>query len=107
VEDQLDMLQGARVFSTLDLTNGFFHVRMDESSRKYKAFVVSDGHYEFLQVFFDLCNSLAVFLRSVNMVFRDLMREKVVLAYMDDLIIREGPVSTHLDSTHSLTSPGA
>jgi len=81
------MLQGARVFSTLDLTNGFFHVRMDESSRKYTAFVVPDGHYEFLRVPFGLCNSPAVFQRFVNAVFRDLMREKVVLAYMDDLII--------------------
>jgi len=86
-EDQLDMLQGARVFSTLDLTNGFFHVRMDESSRKYTAFVVPDGHYEFLRVPFGLCNSPAVFQRFVNAVFRDFMREKVVLAYMDDLII--------------------
>lgn len=32
IEDQLDMLQGARVFSTIDLKNGFFHVRVSESS---------------------------------------------------------------------------
>jgi hypothetical protein len=30
VEDQLDLLQGARYFNTLDLKNGFFHVYMDE-----------------------------------------------------------------------------
>lgn len=66
------MLQGECVFSTLDLTNGFFHVRMDESSRKYTAFIVPDGHYEFLRVPFGLCNSPAVFQRFVNAIFRDL-----------------------------------
>jgi len=87
IEDQLDLLQGARVFTTLDLRDGFFHVELDESSRKYTAFVVPDGHYEFLRVPFGLCNSPAVFQRFVNLTFRDLIREGIVLVYMDDLII--------------------
>lgn len=87
IEDQLNLLQDARVFSTLDLKNGFFHVRMDELSRKYTAFIVPDGHYEFLRVPFGLCNSPAVFQRFINSVFRNLMRQGMVLAYMDDLII--------------------
>jgi hypothetical protein len=87
VKDQLDLLQDARYFSALDLKNGFFHVYMDKQSRKLTAFIVSDGHYEFLQVPFGLCNSPAVFQRFINAVFRDLIREKMVLAYIDDLII--------------------
>lgn len=35
MEDVLDKLCDARVFSTLDLKNGFFHVRVAEPSRKY------------------------------------------------------------------------
>lgn len=92
IEDQLDRLQGAKLFSTIDLKNGFFHVKMDESSRKYTAFIVPDGHYEFLRVPFGLCNSPAVFQKFVNSVFRDLMRESVLLAYMDDLIIPSNDV---------------
>ncbi|KAH0948691.1 hypothetical protein HN011_004966 [Eciton burchellii] len=87
VEDQLDLLQSARYFSTLDLKNGFLHVYMDEQSRKLTAFIVRDGHDEFLRVPFGLCNSPAVFQRFINAVFRDLIQEKMVLAYMDDLII--------------------
>ncbi|GAB1860148.1 RNA-directed DNA polymerase [Camponotus japonicus] len=61
---------------------------MDKSSQKYTAFIVPDGHYEFLRVPFGLCNSPAVrFQRLVNTIFRDLIREKIVLAYMDDLIV--------------------
>lgn len=50
IEDQLDQLQDARVFSTLDLENRFFHVRMDEASIKYTSFIVSNGQFEFLRM---------------------------------------------------------
>lgn len=66
IEDQLDLLQGAKVFSTLDLKNGFFHVQMDEHSRKYTAFIVPNGHFEFLRVPFGLCNSPAIFQKFIN-----------------------------------------
>lgn len=87
IEDQLDQLQDARVFSTIDLKNGFFHVRMDESSMKYTSFIVPDGQYEFLRVPFGLCNSPSVFQRFINATFRDLMKQKIVSVYMDDLIV--------------------
>lgn len=87
IEDQLDRLQNAKVFSVLDLKNGFFHVRMDEASIKYTSFVVPDGQFEFLRVPFGLCNSPAVFQRFINAVFRDLAKKKVVLTYLDDLIV--------------------
>lgn len=87
IEDQLDALQGVKLYSTLDLKNGFFHVTVDEQSRKYTAFITPDGHYEFLRVPFGLCNSPAVFQRFINIVFRDLIQTKIVLTYLDDLII--------------------
>ena len=34
-----EQLGEARVFSTLDLCNGFFHVPVEENSKKYTAFV--------------------------------------------------------------------
>jgi ribonuclease HI len=87
IEEQLDSLQNAKFFSTLDLKNGFFHVKIDEQSKKYTAFIVPDGHYEFLRVPFGLCNSPAIFQRFINIAFKDLIQAKIVLTYMDDLII--------------------
>lgn len=49
IEDQLDLLQD-KVFTTLDLKKGFFHVAVDEDSRKYTSFIIPDGQYEFLKV---------------------------------------------------------
>lgn len=40
IEDLLDQLQDARVFSTVDLKNGFFHVRMNKASIRHTSFIV-------------------------------------------------------------------
>ena len=87
IEDQLDSLRGSRVFSTLDLKNGFFHVPVGESSRKNSPFVVPTGQYEFFKMPFGLCNSPAVFQKFINAVFKELIATGVVLTYMDDLIV--------------------
>ena len=60
---------------------------MDEASIKYTSFVVPDGQFEFLRVPFGLCNSPSVFQRFINAVFRDLAKRKIVLTYLDDLIV--------------------
>lgn len=60
---------------------------VEESSRKYTAFIVPDGHYKFLRVPFGLCNSAAIFQKFINVVFKNLIREKIVLTYLDDLSV--------------------
>lgn len=87
IEDQIDKLQNAKIFSTLDLKNGFFHVPVDQASRKFTAFTTQSGHFEFCKVPFGLCNSPAVFSKFIQSIFQDLKRKGYVLTYMDDLII--------------------
>ncbi|GFU68582.1 hypothetical protein TNCV_3624031 [Trichonephila clavipes] len=87
IEDVLDKLQGAKVYTTLDLKNGFFHVDVNEDCKHLTSFVVPDGQFEFNKVPFGLSTSPSVFQRYVYSIFRELMRKGVVIIYMDDLII--------------------
>ncbi|GFY30190.1 retrovirus-related Pol polyprotein from transposon 17.6 [Trichonephila clavipes] len=87
IEDVLDTLQEAKVYSTLDLRNGFFHVDVDEVCRKYTSFIVPDGQFEFNKVPFGLSTSPGVFQRYVSSIFRDLTRKGIVISYLDDLVI--------------------
>lgn len=87
IEDQLDKLQDAQVFSTLDLQNEFFHVNVASDSRKYTSFVTHCGQYQFLKVPFGLCNSPSVFQRFINCAFSKEITEGIVIPYLNDLII--------------------
>ncbi|GFW06907.1 retrovirus-related Pol polyprotein from transposon 17.6 [Trichonephila clavipes] len=100
IEEVLDQLQSGNFFSTIDLKNGFFHVEMEENSKKFTSFVTHNGQYEFNKVPFGLCNSPSVFQRFINHVFRDLLKEGIVIIYMDDIII---PSSDELDGLNRLT----
>ncbi|GFW55072.1 retrovirus-related Pol polyprotein from transposon 17.6 [Trichonephila clavipes] len=87
IEDVSDRLQGAKVYTTLDLKNGFFHVDVNEDCKRLTSFVVPDGQFDFNKVPFGLSTSPSVFQRYVYSIFRELMRKGVVIIYMDDLII--------------------
>lgn len=87
IEDQVDKLKGALLFSKLDLKNGFFHVEVDEESRKYTAFITHEGQYQFLKAPFGLSNSPPVFQRFISQVFRPLVNDGIMTLYLDDIII--------------------
>lgn len=87
IDDRIDALANAQVFSVLDLKNGFFHVPVATESRQYISFVTPDGQYEFLKTPFGLCNSPTSFLRFIDEIFRDLSRRDIMFTYMDNLII--------------------
>ncbi|GFT09233.1 retrovirus-related Pol polyprotein from transposon 412 [Trichonephila clavipes] len=87
IKDVLDTLQKAKVYSTLDLRNGFFHVDVDEDCRKYTSFIVPDGQFEFNKILFGPSTSPGVFQRFVSSIFRDPTRKGVVISYLEDLVI--------------------
>ncbi|GFV43591.1 retrovirus-related Pol polyprotein from transposon 412 [Trichonephila clavipes] len=61
IEDVFRHFARSKVYSTLDLRNGFFHVDVDEDCRKYTSFIVPDGLFEFNKVPFGLSTSPGVF----------------------------------------------
>ncbi|GFX42106.1 retrovirus-related Pol polyprotein from transposon 297 [Trichonephila clavipes] len=87
IEEVLDKLGNGKIFTTLDLKNAFFHVDVDEASRKYTAFVTETGQYEFLKVPFGLSISSNYFQRYINYVFRELLRDGTLIIYLDYIII--------------------
>ncbi|GFT92200.1 retrovirus-related Pol polyprotein from transposon 297 [Trichonephila clavipes] len=60
---------------------------MDPNSTKYTSFVTHEGQYEFLRVPFGLSNSPSVFQRFIYTAFRKLIRDNILIVYMDDLLI--------------------
>ncbi|XP_017475696.1 PREDICTED: uncharacterized protein LOC108365966 [Rhagoletis zephyria] len=107
LDDVIERLQGAKLFTTLDLANGFFHVPVEAKSRKYTAFVTHNGQYEFRYVPFGISNSPAVFSKYIATVLRDMVEDGTVVAYMDDLIIPAKDVSEAIQKLERVLSRAA
>ncbi|GFW70935.1 retrovirus-related Pol polyprotein from transposon 17.6 [Trichonephila clavipes] len=87
IDEWLEQGIESKVYTTLDLKNGFFHVDVNEDSKHLISFVVPDRQFQFNKVPFGLSTSPSVFQRYVYSIFRGLMRKGVVIIYMDDLRI--------------------
>uniref|UniRef100_A0AAG5DQ21 RNA-directed DNA polymerase n=1 Tax=Anopheles atroparvus TaxID=41427 RepID=A0AAG5DQ21_ANOAO len=107
IDEVLEKLQAARWFTVMDLENGFFHVPVEENSKKYTAFVTKRGLYEFNRAPFGFCNSPAVFIRFVNDVFRTLIQDNVLDLYMDDIVIHEKTEEECIEKTEKVLVVGA
>lgn len=82
IEDQLDLLEGKKYFTTLDLKDGFFHVKMHDDSIKYTSFVTPLGQYEYLRMPFGLKGAPLKFQRYVTQVFKDQINAGEISVYI-------------------------
>ncbi|UYV64813.1 K02A2.6-like, partial [Cordylochernes scorpioides] len=95
VEDNLRAFAGAKVFSTLDLTSGFFQIHILESDRDYFTVSLPWGSYRFTRLPQGAKNSAQVFQWAMNLVLGDLLF-KCVCLYIDDVIVYSDSHEQHV-----------
>ena len=96
IEETLDVLHGAKYFSSIDLAQGYHQVAMDEMAIEKTAFRVGTGGlYEYLRMPFGLCNSPATFQRLMEACFTDENFE-ILLLYLDDILVFSKTIEEHL-----------
>jgi len=109
IDELLDKLRGATVYSALDLTSGYHQVRMKVSDIPKTAFRTPLGLYEFLVMPFGLSGAPSCFSRLMHTVLQPLMPRvpgdrEFVLVYLDDVLVFSRTLEEHAEDCRRVLS---
>ncbi|KAK1643105.1 hypothetical protein QYE76_060910 [Lolium multiflorum] len=86
IQDLFDQVQGAGVFSKIDLRSGYHQIKIKKEDVPKTAFVSRYGHHEYLVVPFGLTNAPTIFMNLMNKIFMKYL-DKFVIVFIDDILI--------------------
>ena len=95
IDELYAKLKGYKVFSSLDLRSGYYHIGLKDSAKPKSAFVLSSlGKYQFNRVLFGLAQAPAYFQKLINDILKGC---NFAMGYLDDIIIYSRSEKEHLE----------
>ena len=96
IDECLDNLNGAKLFSSIDLQSGYWQIPLAEEDKEKTAFTLGPGFglYEYNKMPFGLVNAPATFQRMMDNLLGEL---PFLLIYLDDIIIHSTSHEEHLN----------
>ena len=86
INELFDQLQGAKVFSKINLQSGYHQLKIRVHDIPKTAFTTRYGLYEHTIMSFGLTNAPAYFMNMMNKVFTEFL-DKFVVVFIDDILV--------------------
>ncbi|WP_416879508.1 reverse transcriptase domain-containing protein [Litorimonas sp.] len=97
IDQNLERLQGAKIYSSLDARWAYHIIPVKKSSQDYLSFITPFGLYKFIRMPFGLNNAGAVYSRFVGDVI-DSLGNKQLITYLDDVVAASQTFDEHLST---------
>ena len=94
MDDLLNQLPRASVFSKIDLKSGYHQVHVRKEDVQKTAFKTHYEHYEFVVMPFGLTNTPEIFMDLMNWVFKEYL-DCFVIVFIDDILIYSPSLEEH------------
>jgi Reverse transcriptase (RNA-dependent DNA polymerase) len=83
----MDKIKGAKFFTKFDVRWGYNDIRIKAEDQWKAAFKTNQGLFEPMVMFFGMCNSPATFQAMMDSNFSNMIEERRVIVYMDNILI--------------------
>ena len=87
ITELINNMGSKKVFTKIDLRQGFNNMRIKEEDEQKRAFTMHIGSFKPIVMFFGITNSLAIFQEIINKILRDLINEEKVTMFVDDVLV--------------------
>ena len=94
IQELLRCLNKCKYFSSLDLCSGYYHISLTEEAKKKRAFVTTDGKYQWNVVSFGLATTVSTFHYLMSTVLTGL--NNFAFTYLDNILVFSEMYDDHL-----------
>ena len=95
MDECIDSLGDAQLFSTLDANSGYWQIEMAEEDKNKTAFTTHYGLFRYLRMPFGLKNAPATFQRAIDIILST-VKWQFALIYLDDVVVFSRTFDEHM-----------